>query len=92
MKVVILTFPADFEEEKKKRIQTIETKLDRISYFEYKPTTGCGARSAFLVGPLEPLLATVKRQKLAWSRHAALYDSISKTTLHWKVDDAVAGR
>ena len=40
-------------------------------------------RSKFnsLVGPEEPLLATVKRRKLAWFGHVTLYDSLSKTIL-----------
>ena len=35
----------------------------------------------FLVGPEEPLLATVKRRKLAWFGHVACHDSLSKTIL-----------
>ena len=35
----------------------------------------------FLLGPQMPLLATVKRQKLAWFGHVTCYDSLSKTIL-----------
>ena len=39
----------------------------------------------FLVGPQEPLLTTVKRQKLTWLGHVTRYDSLSKTILHGTV-------
>ena len=35
----------------------------------------------FLVGPQEPLLAIVKRRKLAWFGHVARRDSLSKTLI-----------
>ena len=35
----------------------------------------------FLVGPKEPLLATVKRLKLAWFGHVTRHDGLSKTIL-----------
>ena len=35
----------------------------------------------FLVGPQEPLLATVKRWKLAWFGHVTRHDSLSKIIL-----------
>ena len=41
-----------------------------------RPTTGCGARPA----PQEPLLASVKRRKLAWFGHVTRRN-ISKTIL-----------
>ena len=36
----------------------------------------------FLVGPEKPLLATVKRRKLAWFGHVTRHDSLSKTIFH----------
>ena len=52
----------------RKGIQAFETnclrKLRRISYLEH--TTNDWMQINFLVGPQEPLLATVKRWKLAW--------------------------
>ena len=36
----------------------------------------------FHVGPQEPLLATVKRQKLARFGHVTLHDNLSKTILY----------
>ena len=35
----------------------------------------------FLVGPQEPLMATVKRRKLAWFGHVTRHDGLSKTIL-----------
>ena len=35
----------------------------------------------FLVSSQEPLLATVKRRKLAWFGHVTRHDSLSKTIL-----------
>ena len=48
----------------------------------------------FLVGPQEPLLATVKRWKLAWFRHTTRHDGLSKTILRapWRVGYAIVGR
>ena len=41
----------------------------------------CAEQISLLVGPHEPLLATVKRQKLAWFGHVTRHDSFSKTVL-----------
>ncbi|GFR99641.1 endonuclease-reverse transcriptase [Elysia marginata] len=38
------------------------------------------------VGPQEPLLATVKRRKLAWFGHVTRHDSLSKTILQGTVE------
>ncbi|GFR76872.1 UDP-glucuronosyltransferase 2A1-like [Elysia marginata] len=38
------------------------------------------------VGPQEPLLATVKRRKLAWFGHVTRHDSLSKTILQATVE------
>ena len=50
----------------------------------------------FLVGPKEPLLATVKSWKLALFGHVARHGSLSKTILQgnldWRVGDAVVGK
>ena len=35
----------------------------------------------FLMGPRKPILATVKRRKLAWFGHVTRHDSLSKTIL-----------
>ena len=35
----------------------------------------------FLLGPQEPLLATVKRRKLAWLEHVTWHNSLSETIL-----------
>ena len=72
-----------------------QRKLLRISYLEHKTNdwvrskinlehkTNDWVRSkiVFLEGPQEPLLATVKRRKLAWFRHVTHHDSLSQTTL-----------
>ena len=53
----------------------------RISYFEYRTNDWVRNKINFFVGPQEPLLATVKRQKLAWFGHVTRHDSLSKTIL-----------
>ena len=58
-----------------KRIQAFETKcrrrLLRISSLEHKTNDWVRSTTSFLVGPQEPLLATVKRRKLAWFGHTS---------------------
>ena len=53
-----------------KRIQTFETrclrKLLRTFYLEHKTNDWVRSKISSLVGLQEPLLATVKRRKLAW--------------------------
>ena len=72
--------------EKKKKIQPFEIrcprKLLRISYMEHKTNVWVRSKINFLVGPQEPLLASVKRRKLAWFGHVTRHDSLSKTILH----------
>ena len=69
----------------KKRIQAFETKclrkLFHISYLGHKTNNWVWNKVNFLVGPQEPLLATVKRWKLAWFGHVTCPDSLSKTIL-----------
>ena len=64
-----------------KRIQAFETKClrkrRRISYLEHKTKDWV----RILVGPQGPLLATVKRRKLAWFGHVTCHDSLFKTIL-----------
>ena len=66
----------------KKRIQAFETKcprkLSRFSFLEYKTNDWVQGKIIFLAGPREPLLATVKREKLAWFGHVTRHDSLSK--------------
>ena len=67
-----------------KRIQDFETKslmkLLRISYLEHKTSDWLRSKINSCV-PLEPLLAPVKRQKLAWFGHVTHHNSLSKTIL-----------
>ena len=56
-------------------------KLLRISYLEHKTSYWVWSEINFLVGPQEPLPATVKRRKLAWFGHVTSHDSLSKTIL-----------
>ena len=69
----------------KKRIQAFETKclrkLFRISYLDHKTNDWVQSKINFLVDPQERLLATVKRQKLAWFGHVTRHDNLSKTIL-----------
>ena len=69
----------------KKRTQAFETKYQKkflcISHLEHKTSDWVWDKIIFLVGPQEPLLATVKRQKLAWFGHVTGHDGLSKTML-----------
>ena len=76
------TLLADFG--KKKRIQAFETKCmtKLLSISNLKQTSDwMWSKINFLVGPQEPLLATGKKQKLAWFGHFKRHDSLSKTIL-----------
>ena len=46
-----------------------DSKLLRISRLEHKTNDWVRSKISSLVGPQEPLLATVKRRKLAWFGH-----------------------
>ena len=56
-------------------------KLLRVSYLEHKTNDWVRSKINFLVGPQEPLLATVKGRKLAWFGHVTRVDSLSKAIL-----------
>ena len=74
--------PCLLTEKKKKKIQAFETKcmrkLLRIFYLEHKTNDWVRRNINFLVGPREPLLATVKKRKLAWFGNVTRHDSLSK--------------
>ena len=53
--------------------------MSYLLYLEHKTNDWVRSKINFLVGPQEPLLATVKRQKLAWLGHVTRYNSLSKT-------------
>ena len=65
--------------------QAFETKcmrkLLRTSYLDHKTNDWVQSKINFLVDPQERLLATVKRQKLAWFGHVTRHDNLSKTIL-----------
>jgi hypothetical protein len=67
-----------------RRIQAFEYKclcrLLRISYLEHKTNQFVRDTVSALVGSQEPLLATVKRRKLAWFGHVTRHNSLCKTT------------
>ena len=71
------TLLADVE----KRIQSSKTKgmnkLFHISYLEHKTNDRMRSKINFLLSPQKPLLATVKRWKLAWFRHVTCHNSLS---------------
>jgi hypothetical protein len=75
------TLHADTE----RRIQAFEYKclrrLLRISYLEHKTNQFVRNTVSALVGPQEPLLATVKRRKLAWFGHVTRHNSLCKAIL-----------
>ena len=52
-----------------------------ISYLEHNTNDQVRSKINFLVGPQEPLLATVKRRKLARFGHVTCHDSLSETIL-----------
>ena len=74
-----------------KRIQAFKTeflrKHFRICCLEHKTNDWMQSKINFLVGPLEPLLATVKRQKFAGLGHVKRHDSLSKTILQGTLED-----
>ena len=56
-------------------------KLLRISYLEHKTNDWMRSKINSRVDPQKPLLATVKRRKLAWFGHITRHDSLPKTIL-----------
>ena len=69
-------------------------KLLHISYLEHKTNDWMKSKINFLVGPQEPLLATVKRRKLACSGMSYATSDSPKPSFRapWRVGDAVVGR
>ncbi|GFR76294.1 UDP-glucuronosyltransferase 2A1-like [Elysia marginata] len=61
-------------------------KLLRISYKDYVTNESVRELVVAYVSPQEPLLATVKRRKLAWFGHVTRHDSLSKTILQGTVE------
>ena len=68
-----------------KKIKSFKTeclmRLLHTLYLEHKTNDWVRSKIDFLVGPQEPLLATVKRRKLAWFGHVTRHDSLSRTIL-----------
>ena len=56
-------------------------KLLHISYLEHKTNDCMWSKINFLVGPQEPLLEIVERQKLAWFRHVTHHDTLQNHPL-----------
>ena len=73
-----------------RRIQAFETKCLRkllgISYLEHKTNDYVRKKIKDLVGPQEPLLATVKQRKLVWFGHVTRHTTLSKTILQGRVE------
>ena len=71
-------------------LHAFETKCLRkllcISFLEHKTNDWVRSKINFLVGPQEPLLATVKRRKLAWFGHVTHHNSLSKTILQGNLE------
>ena len=82
----IWTLLADDE----RRIQALETrclrKLLRISYRKLKTSDYVRSLLRSLVAPQEPLLATVRRRKLAWFGHVMRHVTLSKTITRGTVE------
>ena len=95
----LLSLPSTSTEEKhgpclltlKKSIQIFETQSLRkvllISYLEHKTNDWMRSEINVLVGPQEPLPATVKRRKLTLFRHVTRHNSLSKTILQGTLED-----
>ena len=68
-----------------------ERQSGRMSLTKSLQLTGQTRRvrseNKFLVGPQEPLLATVRRRKLAWFGHVTRHDSLSKPILQGTLDN-----
>ena len=77
-------------------LQAFETKCFRkllcISYLEHKTNNWVQSKISFLVGPQGPLLATVKRWKLAWFRLVTAASPKPSFRAPWKVGDDVVSR
>ena len=80
------TLTADLE----RRIQAFEhkclRKLLHISHTEHKTNEFVRQLVFILAGKQEPLLAVVKRRKLAWYGHISRHDTLSKTIFQGTVE------
>lgn len=80
------TLLADME----RRLQAFETKCLRrllgISYLDRKTNDFVRSEVQKRVGHQEPLLATIKRRKLAWFGHITRHTTLSKTILQGTVE------
>ena len=76
--------------EAERKIKAFENKCLRkllcIHYWEHKTNAYVRRRVESFVGPQEPLLATVKRRKLAWFGHVTRHDSLCKTMMQGTVE------
>ena len=71
-----------------------------ISCFEHKTNAWVQSKISFRMGPQEPFLATIKRQKLALVGHVTRHDSLSKTILQgtleggapWSAEEILDGQ
>ena len=73
-----------------KRLQAFENKCMRkmlqISYTEHRTNADVWNSVTLRVGRQEPLLATVKRRKMAWFGHTIRHNTLSKTILQGTVE------
>ena len=71
--------------ELEKKIQAFEMKCYRrllqISWTQHKTNEFVKNQVTMLAGPQEPLLAIVKRRKLAWFGHVTRHNTLSKTIM-----------
>ena len=74
-------------------VQLKRTLLPCISYLQQYRNDWVRSKINILVGPQEPLQATVKRWKFAWFGHVTWYDSPEPSfRATWRVDDATVSR
>ena len=73
-----------------RRIQAFEMKcyrkILRVLYTEHRTNNDIREEISAFTGRQEPLLAIVKRRKLAWFGHTTRHDSLCKTVLQGTVD------
>ena len=64
-------------------------KLVRISYLEHKVNDWVRNEINSLMVSQDPLMTTVKRQKLAWFEHVTSHNSLSKAILQARLQEEI---
>ena len=75
------TLPPDSEKKDPGFRNQVHEETSPYLLLEHKTNECMWSKSQLRLGPREPLLATVKKGKLAWFGHVTRHDSLSKTIL-----------